>query len=179
MRSFRSLMIAAIVATAPAAVHAADLITVPVSANESVPVADAGPDWNGFYAGVYGVTQASPAGGVQYGLGLDVGANAQFEFVLVGAEVDFHGLVGGVGASGYLQGIGKLGVAITDNVILYAAGGAGTEIGAAAETDALVGGGLELALGNDLSVDARYLRGVPITGADSTDQLTVGANFHF
>lgn len=178
MRSFRSLIIAAIAATAPAAVHAADLITVPVSTNEAVPVADTGPDWNGFYAGVYGVTQASPVGGLEYGLGLDVGVNAQFEFVLVGAEVDFHGLVGGVGATGYLQGIGKLGVAITDNVILYAAGGAGTDLGAA-ETDALVGGGLELAVSNDLSVDARYLHGVPMSGADTKEQLTVGANFHF
>lgn len=179
MRSFRSLVIAAIAATAPAAAHAADLITVPISTNESVPVADAGTDWNGFYAGVYGVTQASPVGGVQHGLGLDVGVNAQFEFVLVGAEVDFHGLVGGIGATSYLQGIGRLGVAVTDNVILYAAGGAGIDLGAPAETDALVGGGVELALTNDLSIDARYLRGIPVTGANPKDQLTIGANFHF
>ena len=65
-----------------------------------------------------------------------------------------------------------------DNVILYAAGGAGTDLGAA-ETDALVGGGLELAVSNDLSVDARYLHGVPMSGADTKEQLTVGANFHF
>jgi outer membrane immunogenic protein len=179
MRSLRSLIIAAIAVTAPGAAYAADLITVPVSTNESVPVADAGPDWNGFYAGVYGVTRASAVGGVQYGLGLDIGVNAQFEFVLVGAEVDFHGLVGGVGATSYLQGIGKFGVAVTDNVILYAAGGAGIDMGAPVETDALLGGGVELALTDDLSVDARYLHGFAITGANPKDQLTVGANFHF
>lgn len=179
MRSLRSLLIAATAITAPGAVHAADLITVPVSSNEAVPVADAGPDWNGFYAGVYGVTQASPMGGVQYGLGLDVGANAQFEFVLVGAEVNLHALVGGSGATGYLQGIGKFGVAVTDNVILYAAGGSGVDLGAPGETDALVGGGVELALTDDLSLNARYLRGFPISGANPKDQVTVGANFHF
>jgi outer membrane immunogenic protein len=179
MRSFRSLIIAAIAVTAPAAAQAADLITVPVSSNESVPIADNAPDWNGFYAGVYGVTQASAVGGVQYGLGLDVGVNAQFEFVLVGAEVDFHGLVGGVGATSYLQGLGKLGVAATDNVILYAVGGAGVDLGAPAESDALIGGGVELALTDDLSIDARYLHGVPITGANAKDQVSLGANFHF
>src|SRR5205085_9288444 len=127
----------ALAATAPAAAQAADLLTVPVSSNESVPVADGGLDWNGFYAGVYGVSQSSPVGGMQYGQGLDVGANAQLEFVLVGAEVDFHGLVGGLGATSYLQGLGKLGVAVTDNVILYAAGGGGVDLGAPVETDAL------------------------------------------
>jgi outer membrane immunogenic protein len=179
MRSLRGIIIAAIAITAPGAARAADLLTVPVSTNESVPVADAGPDWNGFYAGVYGVTRTSPVGGVQYGLGLDLGVNAQFEFVLVGAEVDFHGLVGGLDATSYVQGLGKLGVALTDNVILYAAGGAGIDTGAPTESDALVGGGVELALSDDLSVDARYLHGIPLTGANSKDQITVGANFHF
>lgn len=179
MRLVRSLVIAAIVITAPGAVHAADLITVPVSTDGSVPIADAGVDWNGFYAGVYGVTQASPMGGVQYGLGLDVGLNAQFEFVLVGAEVNFHGLTGELGSTSYLQGIGRLGVAVTDNVILYAAGGAGVDLGAPTEADALIGGGVELALTDELSLDARYLRSIPLAGANPKDQLTVGANFHF
>jgi outer membrane immunogenic protein len=173
------LVLAGAALAAPAVAHAADLITVPTSTNQSVPVADAGVDWNGFYAGVYGVGRNSTIDGMQYGLGLDIGVNAQFEFVLVGAEVDIHGLAGGTGSTAYLQGLGRAGVALTDNLILYAAGGAGVDLTTPGESDALLGGGVELALTDQLSVDARYLHGFPISGANPKDQVTVGANFHF
>ena len=43
-------------------------------------------DWNGFYAGVYGVSQSSESDD-QFGLGINAGINAQFDFYLLGAEV--------------------------------------------------------------------------------------------
>ena len=179
MKFVRLLVLAGVALAAPAVARAADLITVPTSGDLVVPVADGGMDWTGFYAGVYGVGRNSAIGGVQGGLGLDLGVNAQFEFVLVGAEVSVHGLVGGIGATAYLQGLGRAGVALTDSLILYAAGGAGIDVGNFAESDALLGGGVELALTDELSVDARYLHGFALSGANPKDQLTVGANFHF
>ncbi len=179
MRLFAKIAIALCAAALPAAAQATDLITVPTSSDDSLPVADSGFDWNGFYAGVYGVTQASPAGGLQYGLGLDVGANARFEFILVGGEVDFHGLTGGAGSTTYLQAIGKAGVMATDDLALYAAIGGGVDLGPPTESDVLVGAGAEFALADNVSVDARYLHGFPTSGGNPKDQVTLGANFHF
>lgn len=179
MKLVRTLALVGAAVTAPAMAHGADLITVPMSNNDAVPVADSAIDWNGFYAGVYGIGRNSPVDGGQFGLGLDIGVNAQFEFVLVGGEIDVHGLVGGVGSTAYLQGLGKAGVALTDNLILYAAAGAGTDLTGLGESDVLLGGGVEFALTDDVSVDARYLHGFPLSGGNPKDQVSVGANFHF
>ena len=72
MRLFKVAALAAIVALSPAAARAVDLLTVPTSQDDSVPVADSGFDWNGFYAGVYGVGQGSAVGGAQFGVGVRV-----------------------------------------------------------------------------------------------------------
>ena len=66
MRVLTTIAIAAGLAAMPAAAHAVDLLTVPTSTNESLPVADSGFDWNRFYAGVYGVGQSSAVGGGQF-----------------------------------------------------------------------------------------------------------------
>jgi outer membrane immunogenic protein len=179
MRLFKIASLAAILAVLSPAAQAVDLLTVPTSGNDSLPVADSGFDWNGFYAGIYGVGQASTVGGGQLGLGVDVGANARFEFVLVGGDVAIQGLGGGAGTSVYLQGVGKAGIALTDNVIAYGAGGLGTALSGAPESDLLAGGGVDLALADNLSVGARYLHGFPVTGANPKNQFTIGANFHF
>jgi outer membrane immunogenic protein len=173
------LAIAALIAAAPAAVRAADPLSVSLSTDNALPVTDTEFDWDGFYAGVYGVTQISPAGGTQLGLGIDVGANARFEFVLVGAEIAVHGLGGGAGTGAYLQGLGRVGVAATDDVVLYAAGGLGVDIGPIGGTDALVGGGVELAVTDDVTLRGQYLHGFAITGGNPKDQVSLGANFHF
>ena len=169
----------ALLAGAPMAVLAADPLAVPISTSAELPVTDTEFDWNGFYVGVYGVGQNSPVGGTQYGLGLDLGVNARFEFVLIGAEIAVHGLDGGAGATSYLQGLGRFGVAVTDDVIVYAAGGLGVDLGPPAESDALLGGGVEMAITDSLSLRGQYLHGFPLTGANPKDQVTLGANFHF
>lgn len=183
MHLFKTLAAATLIATAglgAGASQAADLITVPVSNSPvEIPIADPAHDWSGFYAGVYGVVQNSPAWGTQYGLGINAGVNAQFDFFLVGAEVALHGLTGGAIDTTYGQVLGKAGVVITDSVMLYAAAGYGIDLGAPAEDDFLVGAGVELALADDVSVRAQYLHGFPITGGNPKDQFTVGAHFHF
>ncbi|MBN9304266.1 MAG: hypothetical protein BGO82_17990 [Devosia sp. 67-54] len=179
MRLFKIASLAALLAALSPAAQAVDLLTVPTSGNDSLPVADSGFDWNGFYAGVYGVAQGSTVGGGQLGLGLDVGANARFEFVLVGGEVAIQALGGGAGTTAYVEGVGKAGIALTDNAIAYGAVGLGTALGGPSETDLLAGGGVDLALADNLSVGARYLHGFPVTGANPKNQFTIGANFHF
>jgi outer membrane immunogenic protein len=179
MKLLGGLAIAALIAAAPAAVRAADPLAVALSTDNSLPVADTEFDWNGFYAGVYGVGQLSPAGGGQLGLGLDLGVNARFEFVLVGAEIAVNGLAGGAGPSVYVQGLGRAGVAATDDLVIYAAGGLGVDVGPVGGTDALLGGGLELAVTDAVTLRGQYLHGFAITGANPKNQVSIGANFHF
>lgn len=182
MRLFGTMASAALIAATPVVARAADPLIVPLSSDQALPVTDTTDtefDWNGFYAGVYGVAQSSPANGVQVGFGVDLGVNARFDFVLVGAEISVQGLTGDLGSTTYLQSLGRIGVAATDDVMIYAAGGLGVDLGPADETDALMGGGVELAVTEDLSVRGQYLRGIPLTGANAKDQVTVGANFHF
>lgn len=182
MRAFCKLAAASIVLAAipVGAASAADLITMPVSSSPvEIPVADLGYDWNGFYTGVYGVVQQSPEAGTQFGAGINMGVNAQFDFFLVGAEVALHGLTSEAVDTTYGQVLGKAGVVITDAVMLYAAAGYGIDLGAPEEDDFLLGGGVELAVADNFSVRAQYLHGFPITGDNPKDQVTVGAHFHF
>ena len=88
-------------------------------------------DWNGFYAGVHGTAQNGSASGLQYGLGVQAGVNAQFDFYLLGAEVAVSGLAdnGTVGETTYGQILGRAGLVVSDNVAIYAAGGYGIDLG--------------------------------------------------
>jgi outer membrane immunogenic protein len=122
------------------------------------------------------VGRISSADGGQAGLGVDLGADARFEFVLVGGEIAIEGLTGGASTI-YGQAVGKAGIMLSDNLVLYGAAGIGSDFGA--QSDALFGGGVDFAVANNISVDARYLHGAPITGANPKDQVTVGAKFHF
>jgi outer membrane immunogenic protein len=173
MRLLAPIAIAVAVAAAPAGALAADIMTLPMGTG-SVPVADGTFDWSGFYAGVYGATRSSPLYGLEYGLGLDVGTTAHLQMVLVGGEVAVEGFSGG---TAYVQGLGKLGLVLGDNVAAYALTGVGSDLGL--QADALVGGGIELAIDTNVSIDARYLHGFAVQGANPKDQVTVGANFHF
>lgn len=183
MSLLRISAVAALMIIAPVAgAQAADAIAMPVDSSPAqLPVYDdAGFDWNGFYAGIYGVGQWGSVSGGQYGLGLNAGVNAQFDFFLVGGEVALHGLFGGATIdTAYGQVLGRAGVVITDDVLLYAAAGYGVDLGLPAEDDLLLGGGVELAVSDNMSVRAQYLHGFPISGGNAKDQITLGANFHF
>jgi outer membrane immunogenic protein len=181
MRAMRLLAIATAMIVPFGAAHAADAIALPITSGAAeMPVHDEGGfDWSGFYAGVYGVGQWSPVGGTQYGLGVDVGVNAQLDFFLVGGEVALHGLTGGAIDTAYGQVLGRAGVVITEDVLLYAAAGYGVDLGLPAEDDFLLGGGVEVAVTEDISLRAQYLHGFPISGGNPKEQFTLGANFHF
>jgi outer membrane immunogenic protein len=181
MRSVKVIATAVLALVAPISVaEAADLITVPTSTNAELPIHDeAGFDWSGFYAGVYGGVQNGAASGLQYGIGLNAGINAQFDFYLVGAEVAVKGLTGDVGDTAYGQILGRAGLVVSEDVLVYAAGGYGLDMGPPDEQDVLLGGGLELAVTDNVSVRAQYLHAFPTQGGNAKDQFTLGANFHF
>jgi outer membrane immunogenic protein len=182
MSQFSQLMLAVLAVTLPmGSALAADPITIPTSTAVEIPTHDTTTvDWSGFYAGVYGGAQHGATSGTQYGLGVQAGVNAQFEFYLLGAEVSVHGLTGGdLGDTSYGQILGRAGLVVNEDVLVYAAGGYGLDLGQPEESDALAGGGVEFAITERLSVGAEYLHGFPVTGGNAKDQVTVGANFHF
>ncbi|MFD2646347.1 outer membrane protein [Devosia albogilva] len=160
---------------------AADPIGVSTSSSPiAVPVHDQnGFDWGGFYAGIFGGVRNGSVSGSQPTFGIQAGVNAQFDFYLVGAEVAVEGLTGGVGETSYGQLLGRAGLVATDDVVIYAAGGYGIDLGAPAEEDVLLGVGAEMAISDSLSIEAQYLRSVPVGGANASDQFTIGTNFHF
>jgi outer membrane immunogenic protein len=177
----RTLMLAALLALAAVcSASGADSIAIETSAPAEVPVADAGRfDWDGFYAGIYGAAQGGGATSASYGVGVQAGVNTTFNFYLVGAEVAVQGLAGDIGTASEGQILGRAGLVVTDDVLVYAAGGYGIALSGPADGQALVGGGMEVALSDRLSLDAQYLRSIPTNGGLATHQVSVGANYHF
>ena len=175
------VLAAMIVATPMGVAQASDLITVPTSTQAELPIHEQAVfDWSGFYAGVYAGIQDSPGNGMQYGAGINAGVNAQFDFYLLGAEVAVEGLTDeGAGETVYGQILGRAGLVVADDVLIYAAGGYGMDLGPPSEEDILAGGGVELAVTDSVSVRAQYLHGFPATGDEPKNQFTFGANFHF
>jgi outer membrane immunogenic protein len=159
-------------------VEAADLISYPTTAAAQVPVVGDSADWNGFYAGVFGTVRQG-ASGDQFGLGVDFGVSTTVNFVLAGAEVAVEGLGSAENGATYVQGVGRAGVLLTDTALVYGAAGYGDALGASGAGEALLGGGVELGLTRQVSVRAQYLRGVPINGSAGSNQITLGAQFHF
>lgn len=177
--SLRLMLAGALLATTMGAATASDLITVPIGSSEvAVPVAT-GFDWSGFYAGVYGVVQSSPARATEVGAGIEAGVNAQLDFFLVGGEVAIHGLTGDTIDTAYGQITGRGGVLVTDDLLAYASAGYGMELSGTGERDFLAGGGLEYAVSDDISINAEYLRGFDVEGGNPKDQFSLGARFHF
>ena len=180
---WRVAVLAVLGAVSVSGTKAADLVSYPTSTGQQLPVTNAAPayDWNGFYSGIYGVYQHSPDGGGQYGLGIDAGVNATFNYFLAGGEVAVQGdgLGDGAAPTSYGEVLGRAGVLVTDNTLLYGAAGYGIDLGTPDETDALVGGGLEYAVTNNVSLRAQYLHGLPLTGNNPKDQVSLGAQFHF
>lgn len=160
---------------------AADPIAYPTSVSQE-PVAvydNSGFDWTGFYAGVYGSVQDYTAGNWEYGLGVDVGANYQYDFFVLGAELAVSGLTNGTTGRGYGQALGRAGVVVTDDILLYAAGGYGGDF-SSGDRHWLAGGGIEYAINDAVSLRGQYLHGFAATAASTdTNQFTIGANYHF
>ena len=177
VRQFALLASLAVFAASPA--QAADPIVVSVQSRpEGIPVAGAPIEWSGFYAGIYGVAAGDRDDGAALGLGIDLGVNAQFDVVLVGAEVALQAQTSEPLETAYGQVLGRTGLLLTDEVVIYAAAGYGFELDGPA-SDILAGGGVEMAVSDSLSLRAEYLRGFASDGLDDRDQFTFGANIHF
>lgn len=163
------------------AAEAADMVTYPAPKTDQVIPLDQGPtyDWDGFYAGVYtGGQKGAP--GWQYSYGLLAGVNKQISYYLIGGEVGVHGLVGSGSSGTYGQVLTRGGVLLTDNLVGYGALGYGLDIGGGSDQNLLVGGGLEMAVAQDVSLRAQYLYGVPLTSSSSpVNEATIGIDFHF
>jgi outer membrane immunogenic protein len=183
MRMLSRFALALAFGSAASTAFAADAISYATSDGAvAVPVVDGGFDWSGFYAGVYGAAQFSQDGRARYGAGLDLGLNAQYDFYLLGAEVAAHGLTDGNGdaaTTAYGQVLARGGVLVTDDVAVYAAAGYGLDLGPADNSQWLLGGGLEMAVTDNVSLRAQYLHGFTNAGDETTNQVTIGANYHF
>jgi len=159
---------------------ASELISYPTSTAGEVPVHDSKPfDWTGFYAGLYGVAQNSSADGGQYGVGINLGANTTFDFYLVGAEVALQGLTGDSGGTTSADILARGGLLVNDDVLVYAAAGYGADTGGTADSNFLLGAGAEFAVTDNVSLRAQYLHGFQASGGNETNQVSLGANFHF
>jgi outer membrane immunogenic protein len=160
--------------------YAVDPIALPVTGDATLAVHDSGGfDWDGFYAGVYGTVTESAVNNVAYGLGVNAGFSRAFDFVLVGGEVAFHALGNDVMGTGYLQAVGRGGVLVTDNVVLFGATGFGTDTGPLDDNHVLAGAGIEVGVTDTISLRGQYLHGFPVTNATPIEQVTFGAEFHF
>lgn len=150
------------------------------TAPQPLPVYDADQfDWNRFYAGVFGVGQ-DLAGIWEYGAGVNVGVNVQHDFYLFGAEAALLGLTDGTTGHAYGQVLGRAGLVVTDEAVIYGALGYGADFGASGDQHILAGGGLEYAVTQDVSVRGQYLHGFGATaGSTDTNQVTIGLNYHF
>lgn len=175
----RFALLSAFLAFATVPAMAADPIVVSVQSQpEGIPVAGAPFEWSGFYAGIYGVAAGDRDDGTEVGLGIDLGINAQFDVVLVGAEVALQATTSEPLETAYGQVLGRAGLLLTDEVVIYASAGYGFELDGPA-SDVLAGGGVEMAVTDSLSLRAEYLRGFASDGMEDRDQFTFGANIHF
>lgn len=175
MNTLKTLLVASVATVGFAGVaYAADPI-LPVY-DEPVydaPSYDSGVD---AYLGIYGGGVFGPD---VYVLGLKAGVN----FVLAdpitggievqggiytdGGDIDFEGFV-----------LGKLGVAVTDDILVYGAGGVGyvEDFGPGVWA---FGGGVEFAMTDSISLDGQILGVTPIGGGPIATRATIGLNFHF
>lgn len=171
---------AALAALSMTNAFASDLISYPTSTAGELPVHDTKPfDWSGFYAGLYGVAQNSSTDGGQYGLGINLGANTTFDFYLVGAEVALQGLNGDSGGATSADILARGGLLVNDDVLVYAAAGYGADTSGTADSNFLLGAGAEFAVTDNVSLRAQYLHGFQASGGNETNQVSLGANFHF
>ena len=165
------LGIVAALLLAAAPVMAADLV-VDVPDDEAMALAS---NWDGAYAGIGGIAYVSPGASGVGGV-VSLGVNQTFgDNFLLGAEV-----YGGVGLDNpdglfWLVGAeGRLGVLASDAVLLYGAGG--VEWNSPASLYGTLGGGVEFAVQDNVTLDVEYKY---YFGAGTSHQIGVSLNWGF
>lgn len=174
------LAIISAISVAPAALAADAYAPMPLSSGESLGVYDhADFDWTGFYGGIYGAAQTNP-GGWGYGAGLALGVNKQTDYFVLGAEVALHGLTINTPNRAYGQILARGGLVVTDELLAYGAVGYGVDFGPTDNQHVLVGGGLEYAVSENVTLRGQYLYGFAANATSTPiNQVTLGANWHF
>ncbi|WP_051332192.1 outer membrane protein [Cucumibacter marinus] len=180
MRLTKTALLAgfALVASAGAA-SAADLYSTPDPAPAPVynePVSN----WDGFYAGVLGTGIFTSPDNL-FGGGLVAGFNAELDYLVLGAEMNIQGLRDSGTNNWETQGqvLGRAGALVTDDVLVYGAGGYGVNLSGTSESFGLLGGGMEVKFSEDLSFRGQYLYGNELSGGQDQHQVTMGAIWHF
>jgi outer membrane immunogenic protein len=187
MNSLKTVAIAALLSTtAVGGAFAADAIGLPPPPPVAeMPVFDQGGfDWNGFYAGVSGgAIHNIDQDETNWTLGVQAGANAQFDMFVVGLEASVDAVFDDE-IYAYAAVLGRAGVLVTDELLAYGAVGYGSDFDAdeGVGDHILAGGGLEFAATNDVTIRGQYLYGWDQsndTTSGDIHKVTLGANFHF
>jgi outer membrane immunogenic protein len=191
----RTIKIALLATVAGAALTTATLAADPIVMMDPTPVVEqfTGFDWEGVYAGLYGAIQTddttAPPSDTVFGVGGNVGINFLLDPVLLGVEGDItiltdNNLLPADTVDWTGQAVGRVGVLVTDNVLAYGLAG----FGAHSDTGGYVpvGAGLEVALGERVSLKGQYEYHWDVSESDAiattTDSAHVGKfgfNFHF
>lgn len=176
-------LVALLSTTATGGALAADAIGLPPPALPAAPVVDSGGfDWNGFYAGVNAGMQNEIGDNNSWTLGGQVGVNAAFDFVLVGAEVAIDGVFDTPDTYAYGSVLGRAGLLVSNELLAYGVAGYGSDFGATngPGNHILAGGGLEFAATDNVSIRGQYTYGWEQSGAgNDIHKFQLGANFHF
>ena len=156
MRALRTLAIAAFAAlAATATASATDLVDV-VTPAPMYATADDGFDWNGIYFGKYVFQYWSDLGAGNNGIGKALGVNLELgDYFLIGGEVRVEASFDNFVYEAFSLGaVGRAGFILADNFLIYAVGGASyTDLGGGLNvTESIFGGGLEVALGDNVSL---------------------------
>lgn len=181
MRYFKLAAASALVAMIATGAEATDLIVYEETYDDMMAPSSAF-DWDGFYAGVSGGYWAEFAdlSDGQFVIGGILGVNMMAsEMVLLGIEARGKFYIPNSSWDGGVEvnGLGRAGVLVSDEVLLYATGGFYyyTEPGYS-DLGMALGGGIEVAVADSVSLRGEVLAfGPPFDGAD----FTVSALFHF
>jgi outer membrane immunogenic protein len=177
----------AAVALMASGAQAADLF-IPTTP-EPIIVTEPGFNWEGLYAGVEG--GGFFYDGDTYGVvGGAVGANfIAFDPILVGVEVQADYIWGNGADAGLILALARVGAVVTDQVVVYAAGGAGSIFGGGdSEMVYALGGGVEFAVTQNVSLRGEVLGIGDFDDADpffgtgdffDAAKATVGVFYHF
>ena len=154
---------ALLAAAAPAL--AADLITTPPMVEDSF-------SWEGAYVG--GFISSYPFSG-QLGAGVELGANfLPAESFLIGVSISGAAYATGFAPEGFLKGRAGF---VADKVVVYGFGSVGNFVGGPGLYE--LGAGLEVAVTDNLSLDAEAGSVGFIGAAPAFPRLEAGVRFHF
>lgn len=179
MNSFKTILLAGAFATAAGSAFAADAYK-PQSYN-NVPVGDFSSSvsvWDGIYGGISAVgVMTSPDN--QYGLQGTLGFNGGSDFFLLGVEGSVLGLNDGGSFTAQGQVLGRAGLVLSEEFMIYGAAGVAQEFSGGSDTFGLLGGGIEVAISDDVTLRGQYLYGNELGGAPDQQQVSIGALWHF